>query len=303
SSMFSRLLIASDITSSTFAVINCISDLKAFGARECLLLGCITLYPYSHLPEISVQTLMERSLEEQQELLEKEGFKVSSRCVVGVPENIINRIAEEEDFSAIVVGSFTRTWAGEALLGGLASDIIHTASKPVLLVRLETQKVSGEGERPASEVTAVSCDFSNHILFPTDFSQNADYAFSYVKQLVEAGVRKVTLMHVQDKYRIEPFLLDRLDEFNRIDESRLQQMKGILTSLRDVVVDIRIAYGSPAAEILKLIRDTEASLTVMGSQGRGFARDMFLGNVSHTIARRSPSSVFLIPEPKEHINV
>ncbi len=296
--MFSRLLIASDLASSAYAIINCISDLKAFGARECLLLGCVTPYPYSHLPGISIQSIMEENLQEQQEMLQKEGFTVTTRCVVGEPETIINRIAEEEDFSAIVVGSFTRTWAGEALLGGLASDIIHTASKPVLLVRLKTHKVSRENELPASEITAVSCDFSDHILFPTDFSQNADYAFTYVKKLVEAGVRKVTLMHVQDKYRIEPFLLDRLSEFNRIDESRLQQMKNALTELGNVTVDIRIAYGTPASEILKLIRETKASLTVMGSQGRGFARDLFLGNVANSIARRSPSSLLLIPEVK-----
>lgn len=288
--MFSRLLIASDIASSAYAIISCLADLKAFGAREVLLLGCITIFPYSPLPEISIQTVLEQNLEEQQALLEKHGFTVSTRCVVGMPESVINQIAEEENYSAIIVGSFSRSWAGEALLGGLASDIIHTATRPVLLVRLETHEAE-----EASEIKAASCDFSSHILFPTDFSQNADQAFAYVKRLVEAGVRKVTLLHVQDQYRIEPFLLDRLGEFNRIDESRLLQMKEILTSLRDVEVDIRVAYGSPTTEILKAIRETETVLTVMGSQGRGNARDMFLGSVSHNIARRSPTNLLLIP--------
>lgn len=288
--MFSRLLIASDIASSAYAVIDCLGDLKAFGARECLLLGCITLYPYSPLPEVSIQALLEQNLEEQQDLLEKQGYTVTTRCIAGMPESVINQIAEEEDYSTIVVGSFSRTWAGEVLLGGLASDIIHTATRPVLLVRLETQEVGD-----ATEVKAVSCDFSSHILFPTDFSQNADYAFSYVKQLVETGVRKVTLMHVQDQYRIEPFLLDRLNEFNRIDESRLLQMKEILTGINNVEVDMRIVYGSPASEILKAIRETQVPLTIMGSQGRGYVSEIFLGSVSHNIARRSPSSVLLIP--------
>jgi len=34
---------------------------------------------------------------------------------------------------------------------------------------------------------------------------------------------------------------------------------------------------------------------VMGSQGRGFVSESFLGSVSHQVARRSPAPVLLIP--------
>ncbi len=292
--MFSRILIASDFAANAYAIIDALPGLKAFGTRECLLLGCITFYPFSALPEVPIQALPEPNLEEQKELLEKHGFAVTTRCVAGLPESVITRIADEENYSAIVVGAFSRSWAGEALLGGLASDIIHTATRPVLLIRLATREVGD-----ASEVKAVTGDFGS-ILFPTDFSQNADYAFTYVKRLVEGGVRKVTLMHVQDKYRIEPFLLDRLQEFNRLDESRLLQMKENLINIRDdVEVDIRVVYGSPSIEIVNAIRDTKATLTVMGSQGRAYVSEVFLGSVSHSIARRSPTNVLLIPAKRE----
>lgn len=41
------------------------------------------------------------------------------------------------------------------------------------------------------------CDFSNQVMFPTDFSENADHAFSYVERLAVQGARRVTLFHVQ----------------------------------------------------------------------------------------------------------
>ena len=37
------------------------------------------------------------------------------------------------------------------------------------------------------------------------------------------------------------------------------------------------------------------SLTVMGSQGRGHLGELFLGSVSHNVARHAPVPVLLIP--------
>jgi hypothetical protein len=74
---------------------------------------------------------------------------------------------------------------GAAFLRGVAYDVIQHAHKPVLLVRLEVK--SGEG---LECVQAARCDFSEHILFPTDFSENADHAFTYVEKLVAAGAKR-----------------------------------------------------------------------------------------------------------------
>ena len=61
------------------------------------------------------------------------------------------------------------------------------------------------------------CGFSDHVLFATDFSDIADRVFTYVEEMVARGVKKVTLMHVQDKARIYGDLETKLDEFNQID--------------------------------------------------------------------------------------
>lgn len=288
--MFSRLLIASDISSSAYAVIDCLHHLKKYGAEKCLLVTCLNFTQYSPVPDVQLESLFEKNLQDQREILEKQGFQVETRCVPGIPDEIINRIAEEEDYSTIVVGSFPRSWAGDAIMGGLAYDVIHSAKKPVLLIRLEENPEAG-----ATAAKASTCDFGSHVLFPTDFSKNADYAFKYLKKLVKDGIQKVTLMHIQDQYKIEPFLLDKLNEFNRIDDSRLAQMKEMLRSNSDVIVETRLLYGSPAVEILRYIKENQVSLVVMGSQGRGFVQELFLGSVSHNVARRSPASVLLIP--------
>ena len=72
---------------------------------------------------------------------------------------------------------------------------------------------------------------------------------------------------MQDKYRISPYLEDRLDEFNQIDTMRLQQMKDILQDQGQVEVEILLRYGSPSVEVLTAVRELNVQLVVMGCQG------------------------------------
>ncbi|MFW5915552.1 MAG: hypothetical protein ACOCTQ_03655, partial [Planctomycetota bacterium] len=62
-----------------------------------------------------------------------------------------------------------------------------------------------------------TCDFLGRVLFPTDFSDNADHAFGWLREVVRNGARHVTLLHVQDETKIGKHLEHRLDEFNEID--------------------------------------------------------------------------------------
>lgn len=58
---------------------------------------------------------------------------------------------------------------------------------------------------------------------------------------------------------------------------------------------MKIPYGNPTTEILDEITAGKYSLVVIGSQGRGFIREVFLGSVSHNITRHAAVSVLLIP--------
>jgi len=60
-------------------------------------------------------------------------------------------------------------------------------------------------------------------------------------------------------------------------------------------VDISLSYGSPSVKILKIISEQKIFLVVMGSQGRGFVKELFLGSVSNNIVRHAKASVLLIP--------
>lgn len=283
--MFDRFLVATDLSAASFAVVNGLSGLKAYGAKQCLLLQCLdaqeaisTALSYSTAP-------LDAVLAQQKASLEKQGFVVETRIVPGFARTEINRIAVEEDYSLIVVGAQGHSMLGEALLGGVAHAVILTARKPVLVVRVE--RTPDGGVRPAH------CDFVGHVLFPTDFSDNADHAFTYVEKLAADGARHVTLLNVQDA-RVE----EGGAELDAIHRQRLETLAGRLRESAKTEVDIDLAIGSAAHEILRVIRERDVDLVVMGSQGRGFVKESLLGSVSHDIARHAPVSVLLVPAPR-----
>ncbi len=292
--MFKRLIIATDLSKDSNVLIDCLGRLKAYGVEECLLVQFISVdeivkitqtYDDSILPEYS------KILQNQKKVLEGQGYSVETRILSGYSIKEINRIAVEEDYSAIVVGAQKRLSDGEVFFSELAYDLIYISQKPVLLIRTEERPKEGQ---PAA-VETVCCEISNHVLFPTDFSDNADLAFTYIMEMASGKAKKITLLHVQDKSRISPYLENRVEEFNEIDNARLQSMKKILQEKGNAEVDTVLKYGSPSIEILNLAKQLDANLVVMGTQGRGYVKEFFLGSVSHNVARQSISSVLLIP--------
>jgi nucleotide-binding universal stress UspA family protein len=104
---------------------------------------------------------------------------------------------------------------------------------------------------------------------------------------------------VQDRAKIDPHLKHRLEEFNRIDTERLERHRDVLLKLGVKKVGLELPYGSPVQEILRVARDRGVSEIVMGSQGRGFIADVFLGSVSHQVARHAPVPVLFVPAVRD----
>ena len=287
--MFKKIILAVDLSEESFSIVKSFEGLKIFGANDVVLVQCLGVDETASIALSYTTKVIESSLIRQKKVLEEMGYIVETKIISGIAKNEINQIAEKGN-TLIVTGAEKHTRLTELFLGGLAYEVIHFAKKPVLLIRM---KKTHENGTTSSKV--VNSHFNHHILFPTDFSDTADRAFAVVKKMVESGVDKVTLVHVQDQHRMDPYLITKLDEFNRIDTERLVNLKNELLEIGNVEVDFVVRYGVPALEILSLIKETKTDLVVMGSQGRGFVRELYLGSVSHNVARQADSSVLLIP--------
>lgn len=287
--MFSRIVVATDLSEASDSVVGCLHGLKPLGPREIILTHALGL---RHLEDLKylLAPQAEKKLQDQKKVLTDQGFQVTVRIEPGVPALEINRVAREAKASMIVIGSHGATLSREILLGSVVTEVLHQSRHPVFVAKLKIADTT-EGR---TRCEMLCTDFHRHVLFATDFSETAACAFGYVEKFVESGYRRVTLLHVQDPSRIDRHLHDGLDELNGSTRSGWSVRA---RRLRELGADVRIElpYGHPIEEIVASADRCGATLIVMGSQGRGALASVVLGGTSFQVTRLTSVPVLLVP--------
>lgn len=289
--MFRRAIVASDFSKESMALVVSSGGLKGFGTEEILLLqfwGTLDVLGVDSFYKPTVYEDFDRNLQKQKSILESQGFKVETRVLEGLSASQVNEIAIDENYSLIGVGS------DRHIFSSMANELIHNAKKPTYIFKYSDGRSSEEYDHQK-----LSLCVTDNVLFATDFSKNSEVAFNYLIEMIPLVKNKVSIIHVQDEHRISPYLDDKIEEFNRIDSERLDGMKKVLIDKGCPCVEVVLKYGSTSSEILKSIKELSAQMVIMGSQGRGFVTEFFLGSVSHNIARQSPVPVLLIPAKRQ----
>ena len=166
------------------------------------------------------------------------------------------------------------------------------------------------------------------ILYATDLSENARYAFAYAVSLADLYKATITFIHVlpevpdrldksvigyiseerweeiksqnveeareaiSGKRRDHPAIRDALHQFSEdVNESR--EGKGFITD------DIIVVRGNPVEEILKYSEDINCDLIVMGTHGHGTLADAMIGSTARRVLRRSAKPVLVVRLPEE----
>jgi nucleotide-binding universal stress UspA family protein len=287
--MYEKVIIASDLSKAMNHVMNCIQGLKTMGTKEVILFHALGI---KHLDTLQYDLIKDAEpvLNEQQQLLNKLNFSVK----IAIEKNGVvwglNKIVQKENASLVVIGTHGKGTAFDSLIGGTAEKILHNARFPLLIIRL--RQIDGE-ELPMCDAHCLS--FSRKILYVTDFSDTSHRAFTHLEKMVEVGAHRISLLHVQDKTRIEKHLLDQLEEFNAVDANRLEMLKRTLIGKGAREVNVLLKYGVPVSEILKISQEGDYSFILMGSQGRGYVKEVFLGSVSDNVVRHATLPVLLVP--------
>ena len=69
-----------------------------------------------------------------------------------------------------------------------------------------------------------------------------------------------------------------------------------------LVSNIIVREGNPVEEVLRAAEEEACDLLILGSHGKGFLKQTFLGSVSHKVLDRSRKPVLIIPLPSEKID-
>ena len=145
------------------------------------------------------------------------------------------------------------------------------------------------------------------ILFPTDFSESAVYAWQYAITLAKEFKAVLYVLHVLELPPAESFpsraARERaVRELRRKGEARLAtwvQGHGLKRSqLRPLT-----AWGTPTDEILATAKETRADLIVMATHGRTGLAHLLVGSVAEKVVRLSPCPVLTVKPPAMQLKV
>jgi len=192
-----------------------------------------------------------------------------------------------------VVGSHGKSLWREGVLGSFSSAVVHHATYPVLLLKTtidETKEGTCRLQTP---------EMLRHILFPTDFSATAERALDYVIALAKKGLGQVTLIHALDVLGGDAYPPGYQELAVSKAKDSLARWQKRLQEAGLPEVEVIFNPGQPIPAILKVLKIQDISLIVLGTQGKGFIKEIFLGSVAYTVARLAPCPVLLIPTSRE----
>jgi nucleotide-binding universal stress UspA family protein len=287
--VFKTIVLATDLSPAWNEVIACAGEFKALGASEIILTHVITVFFLGGL-EGAIKAEALPKLEAQKAKLEAQGFKVRIEMPTGLPAQSLNEVARCCGADLIVVGSHGKSVWREAVLGCFTCAVVHHARYPTLLLNVALKK----------EMTAGTCRLQatqllRHVLFPTDFSEISARAADYVEYLATKGLAQVTVLSALDVPEHEAYPAGYQEIAEDAARQLLEKWKQRLLEAGIPVVNDRFDPGHPLLAILQVLESQDISLIVMGTQGKGFIKELFLGSVAHNVSRLAPCPVLLIP--------
>jgi nucleotide-binding universal stress UspA family protein len=155
------------------------------------------------------------------------------------------------------------------------------------------------------------------ILYTTDLSENARYAFSYAVSLANRYDAGITIFHIlEDISPTSNSLVTNIIGKDKWEELRGKNEKEVLETIKarltkfcaDVqselpscpfITDkIKVKIGSPVDEILLEVENNSYDLVVMGAHGQGVLADTLMGSVSRRVIRRCQTPVLVVRLPE-----
>lgn len=155
-----------------------------------------------------------------------------------------------------------------------------------------------------------------NILFATDLSENAHYAFEYASAIAERFGAAITILHVLEE--LSPSSLGLVGDIvgkERWVELKKRNEESAISSIRvrienyykavnqtvskhpSIVQRIIVKTGHPVDQIIRCAEKADCDIIVMGSRGQGMLAEAMLGSTSHRVLRRCGKPVLVVRMP------
>src|SRR5688572_9991383 len=149
--LFKKILLPTDFSDHAHEALSYATQLAQLHAAPLCLVHAYDLVPYA-LPEgplmddvqmRELQSALEKQLEKQkQQALAAGASQVTAQLLQGSAASEIVRVASEQSFDLIVMGTHGRTGLGHLLLGSVTEKVVRRAPCAVLTIPLHDKKAS-----------------------------------------------------------------------------------------------------------------------------------------------------------------
>jgi nucleotide-binding universal stress UspA family protein len=131
------------------------------------------------------------------------------------------------------------------------------------------------------------------ILVTVDGTVTDRAIIEHVKQLAKLAQSRVVVLHVADGWAARTYGPDAVSREISEDTAYLQEVQQEFQSAGISAVS-EMAYGEPANEIIKWVREKGCDLVAMSTHGHRFIADFFLGTTATRVQHNISVPVLLL---------
>jgi len=131
------------------------------------------------------------------------------------------------------------------------------------------------------------------ILVTLDGTPTDRAIIEHVKKLAKLAQSRLVLLHVADGWAARTYGPDAVSAEIAEDTAYLEKVRAEFESA-GIPAQAELAYGEPANEIIKWVRQKGCDLVAMSTHGHRFLADMFLGTTASRVQHNISAPVLLL---------
>lgn len=201
-------------------------------------------------------------LAEAKILAREHGVQVLTNLEQGEPFDRIVNVADDENCNLIVMGRSGLSHLERELMGGVTARVIGHTDRHVLIVQENAH-----------------LDWKN-ILVATDGSANSESAVTHAISIAREHGSKINAVSVA--HTNEEVIALAPEHVQYLVEKSLEYLENVQSRCEEngVAVETFVREGEPHAQITDLANEIDATIIIMGTQGRKGLNRLLMGSVT-----------------------
>jgi len=131
------------------------------------------------------------------------------------------------------------------------------------------------------------------ILVTLDGTPTDRAIIEHIKQLAKLAGSRLVLLHVADGWAARTYGRDAVSPEIRDDTAYLERVRAEFQAA-GIPAEAELAYGEPANEIVRWVKQQGCDLVAMSTHGHRFLADLFLGTTANRVQHSISVPVLLL---------